>query len=704
MSIRAHLMNNRALLPSPDAFNEFFSTQLVRDEFLQAHHRAHEIDLNEAQLASALYALLQRLAEASSYQERKVIAFAFPLTRLTVLLVQYPDADTERVYRLALRIMELENRISNVGFLRESFITVFAEEKSGEDKIEALEPIVEQMIMGDGDKIINHDILTHAINNKIYSDYDKPSFFNNYHAFPILNHSPKVFVHEIFQQKMNPSDLIKEFNKNPNNDKLNPFELNEAVIKYQEYDKSTFFTYLNSQENRARPRRVTPNTVVIMTEVCWGTLGDFYAAFKLIAALKKRSPTTRVVWMIMESKRTIPQEKMPCDECHVYESWAELFSGPMSEMKLLFEAAIVVQFPTFHFFPKSDSILINAKRQMLGLKRILNVIEYDYVQIEKIASYDESQEVIKTGVGRDAVGIFIDDESLNRSEAMKILQAEPIAKSLFDNAPTAFDYDQHRVCYFGYRNKDGARSINKFQSDTFIQIVMAIHSKRRDPRQLDVVVPLTDYEHASISSEKFKLYAARQGFSEIRIAEQGKPAVVHLTGSSATSQCVICIHHYFPHPNHVFKALIAFAERRLVMCTGDQSLSDVLSRTGAIPAYQVMAWKENLYKEFCYVVANVCGLLSPLSKFMSIFAKPINSEDAIDSIATHAVICERQMQADMENVNEYLRTHKNLYKNLPPLLIQILQENVAVDAPESKVKSDKRTYPEFISNVLSMKS
>jgi hypothetical protein len=404
------------------------------------------------------------------------------------------------------------------------------------------------------------------------------------------------------------------------------------------------------------------NTIVVLTEIVHNTLGDFFAAKRLIAAIKKQFPDIRIVWLIMEENKTISLEELPNAEVHLFSAWGELFYTP--QLNIACNAVLAVKFPALPYLTEILFAYINIRRMIKGIPPIVDILEYDYPMY---ASGEHT--TLHTGFGPKALGIFLEEPLPADDEALATtIQSHAGMATLFAGQTVA-EYRRSYVCYFGYRNKELCRTSNRLSSYYFVSAVIALQSARKNTKNIDIIVPLLDEERLRLVNWTYLEFFSAHNITAIHFIGKEGTTVVTVPESDPQGCVLRLFHDVFPMPHNVFKAVIHFAERDLIMCTGDQSFSDVLIVPGAIPLYQIMTWKEWLYEQFCNLVQQVCGHCA-LSAYFSILKKYSDPLFIGRYIATRADVMQQQMLA----VQQHLRAHKNLFDTLPLQLIAMVEE------------------------------
>jgi hypothetical protein len=282
------------------------------------------------------------------------------------------------------------------------------------------------------------------------------------------------------------------------------------------------------------------------------------------------------------------------------------------------------------------------------------------------------------------------DRQPSEDEMLATIAQHPIATHLFPSDVDLASYRANRACYFGYRNKQQSTCVNRVYTQVFIDLVMHIQKHKNDQRHLDVIVPMTENEIAAfaniVHSDKYSGLFPQMKITNVELVTAEKQYSFDVTSSSKSiKQRTLRILSFFPFPNEVFNALMCFAERDLVMCTGDQSFSDVLAIPNALPLYQVMGWKRSLYNAFINLATKVCAE-GPLTTYLKIIGNRDNDiyDDkyaTLDQIAAHVATHGKVIRQELHVLRKHLFQHHNLYHNLPALLLEYLAEVQRLDTP-----------------------
>jgi len=410
-------------------------------------------------------------------------------------------------------------------------------------------------------------------------------------------------------------------------------------------------------------------TFVLMSEVCWGTYGDYFAGFKLINACRQRNPYMRIVWLILDKHSGVPNEVTSADEVYLFKDWKKLFDVNHPATTILKDCHAILQFPTFHFLSDiGNNYLKNICKPAVEPTECL---EYDYVMNNK----KTTSQVISAGLGDNCVGIFLDDYGNAPAEERLTSLPDDIKKLLGTSAVDEGTYLTNHALFFGYRNKGEAAVVSKeVNIPNFVSIIAELSTLDEtiiDKPVVDVIVPINKAEEFMLDKARL----AKCGFKElILINKKGQKRTVAL---NSTGNKTLRLINPFRLDNADMKILIASAHP-FILCTGDQSLSEVISKNNpgqrfvSLPFYQVMVWKVNLFAALRMLVKQVCGADSALDCYFRAATDIIDPEDFA------ALVCEPKLQQDMLKLYVFIAEYKNLYRQLPEFIEQQMLRNGAV--------------------------
>lgn len=537
------------------------------------------------------------------------------------------------------------------------------------------EDMIEMVDLQDTDnKINNQDFI--IIN---YKNLDLSSIFIKPDKIEFNKIITKYFLKDINYAPQLSHDLLKinkiDFSKGLTLKNFTSSELAKNILKESSFNimnsdayipKQKIFTWSSFGHKRAK------NKIIVMTEVAWGTLGDYYAAEKCIQAMKKAYPKFEIQWIVMNHENSyLPQNAgSAADSFVAVKSWDELldrnFSGQRTKPLFWFKnAALVFQFPTFHFLPPAVECVIG--KCLPENSPILQCLEYDYTT--KVAS----KGVVQAGLRDDAIGIFINKLQLESVNAiLDNLQETKVGQFLLTGTDSR-TYEQSNLCFFAYFNKDFTRVSNEqANAQNFCDIVATYTAKQHLPQKtLDVICRMTVDQMICFNPNKI----FRENVNSITFMVDKQSHVLQNPYPSANGRAMR-IYSEFPFPSETFQQLMRLAYQSAVAanitpfigCTGDQSLSEVLSLSGAVPFYQVMGWKIHLFNALKDITKNN----STASKFMHNLTPLASSSSFIDDMAH--LLCLPLMQNEWKEIHEFIIKHKNLYVNLPKTLSDIIHQ------------------------------
>lgn len=397
---------------------------------------------------------------------------------------------------------------------------------------------------------------------------------------------------------------------------------------------------------------IDQSTLMVLTEVSHQTRGDYYAASRLIKALTQHCPKLNVHWMIMEKNRQVPADNIFCNRRTLLQSWEDLLND--ANYRAVTCAKRVIIFPTFHFLSADIIKKLDSIRSKQDRSRIEAILEYDYIH-----KTDQPIHALKPGLLDDALGIFIDPPQVTGMDAAMALKMSKLGDLLFANAQPVH-YHQNNTCFIGYRNKDLAATDNHLNSYYFVKLIFQLQQQRQDTRAIDVVTPLCGMEKAGI--RQFFLQNLPWVESVVMYQRGHEQPEFGVKGSGIIQIRII---DAFPLANQTLRQLQTFAEP-LQLCTGDQSLSEVISTPGKLPLYQVMVWKCYLLNGLLQRVQHSCTEKSALYRFFE--ASNTSMLNGYESLLAILVSDYDRLLTDMEVLRAHIIDRYNLYTTLPKQL------------------------------------
>lgn len=446
--------------------------------------------------------------------------------------------------------------------------------------------------------------------------------------------------------------------------------------------------------------------LTILTEVSWGTLGDYNAAARLIRLIQASQPNLLITWVIKGRIEEIPNEleSSATLDIHKITDWKQLFSSELIITSLSKTAAILI-FPTFHFL---------TDKQIKTLKQRFNVpmiscLEYSYDSNQSNPDLIE----LKAGLGKDEMGIFIFPPN-DKHPLTQIDSKQPILRVLFQHS-TIFDYaedslppytqvseeqakayDASHTLFFGYTNRDISRVTNPGMNlGNFLKTVLSI-AENQPEKNVDVILPinLSQLHDAKID------YTRYSAVSFIHEDENGPHQEV-IYQNSQPSLPQLRIINLFRFENHTFTQLVA-ASHPFKLCTGDQSLSDVISVENAVVFYQVMEWKQLLAFNYIEIAKTALeeAKIDPSLSVALPFLKEVYQMRSFDLEKIKSFLNNPQLLDEFKLIHRFIFENKNLNKTLPKNLLTFLQylKN------EEKLLGDMDSSPKRIRDMESQRT
>lgn len=470
--------------------------------------------------------------------------------------------------------------------------------------------------------------------------------------------------------------------------------------------------------------------LTIFTEVSWGTLGDYYAAVRLIRLLKETNPRLTINWVIKGKIEEIPTELKPSDTIliNTVSEWDELFTRQSITDSIKKTQAIFV-FPTFHFLKEAQIKRLKNEFD----KEFISCLEYSY-GIRK----DEIDQVeLQTGLGSDEMGIFILPHE-GKHPLTQIAPDQPIIDILFREQKTpdserqiqpqpaispptsdeqvlvneivAQNYNNTHHLFFGYANKELHRVINKGTNvGNFIRLCHEIAQSGPEQKNVDIVAPITleDFQKLNINYDNY---------SRVSFIGNNDNEVLY-TNPSSPDKPELRIINLFRFDNNTFQKLV-HASHPFKMCTGDQSLSDVISSENALIFYQTMAWKRQLAENYLLIAEDALSAanMDPENAIAIKYIRLVkdlrteNPEDPASSlIASHFIklktmLVDPELLKQCQLINRYIIAQKNLNLTLPKYLSSFLNylknEEKLLGTREHEHQEQRTEYEQLLAQFI----
>jgi hypothetical protein len=438
--------------------------------------------------------------------------------------------------------------------------------------------------------------------------------------------------------------------------KINNRNISEFLHSWQmSPSRSSFLNY------KARtPREI--DTLIVLTRVTFGTLGDYYAAEKIIRKIKEDYPSLKIQWIVSNPDRSY----LPAGADNITDSfitisaWEELEELETVRFK---HAALVFHFPAFHEMSEQTKRIITER--IPSRTKIFSCLEYDYVP---------GNSLIQAGLGESSWGIFIDEpKSQSVSSILEELESTQVGYYLLKDT-TPQTYSASHLCFFAYFNSNDSLAFNQrvVNPQTFCDIVLLYTTQKGTlQKNIDIICRISLEE---VTNMDFSRIFNEAKVNRIVFTIDGQKKIIenlHPTPEGRT----VRIYSAFPFSYNEFIQLIHLAYQSAVEegltpfigCTGDQSFSEVLSL--CIPFYQVMAWKSLLFKRFRALCEEVVGAQSLIGKFLDLTHPPSKNPDITAIID---LLHDPEMQKEHSRIHEFIFSRKNLSINLPINLMSMI--------------------------------
>jgi len=411
--------------------------------------------------------------------------------------------------------------------------------------------------------------------------------------------------------------------------------------------------------------------LTIFTEVSWGTLGDYFATARLIGLLKLANPNLVIDWVIRGKLEEIPNEVAESTtlSIHKISDWSEIFtSTAMAEM--LEKTQLIFIFPTFHFLTEAQLSTLRSTFE----KEIVTCLEYSYGIRKNTPGLIE----LASGLADDELGIFTHPPVQTHPLAL-IEHTQPILQVLFSdlfqsneaetvviNDAQAQHYDSQHILFFGYANKELHRVANPgVNVPNFIDIALTIAKHEHPKKNVDIVVPISEADFAQ-QNFNYQQYSSVHFVASVDGSLQDKVIYTNPLASDLPQLRVI---NLFRFDNPTFRLLVS-GSHPFKLCTGDQSLSDVVSSGDAIVFYQTMQWKTSLTENYSSIAKTALqeqGI--DVSQSCAVkFLHCCKRASTYDIEQIKQLVTDPQLKIEFNVIHQYIRAHKNLNQTLPTYL------------------------------------
>jgi hypothetical protein len=338
----------------------------------------------------------------------------------------------------------------------------------------------------------------------------------------------------------------------------------------------------------------------------------------------------------------------------------------------------------------SVSFLIEVVRIFLESCRkdtlpLTAILEYGYMDsglFEKAKKDFPKCHFVQTGIMKNGCGIFLEDyDEKNILEHLHSLPAQ-VKALLGDDLIEKNRYLKTHALYLGYYNSDTSRAVNKHVNPlNYIHLIIESFQKDihlSDKKYIDIMLPFGLEEMSKLNFDRIN----ELGFSEVSyLSANGVSSPFAQNANSGPILRVIQLPKVTPV---VYRSLVAIAEP-FIMCTGDQSLSEVISKGLAeegwglqfgLPYYQIMHWKLNAFAELLDYITKVCGEKSHFTLVVKSVLVDVDTKLLGDVIGT-GLIC-----WDSQKFAAFVKRYFNLGANLPKYLEACIDANLMLEVSD----------------------
>lgn len=439
------------------------------------------------------------------------------------------------------------------------------------------------------------------------------------------------------------------------------------------------------------------NAIVIITDVQDGTRGDIASTRKLIRAMREKTPTRPIIWLLRADAQTKVSNVPDGVELIRIAEWVEMFAYKNC-VNMLKSAAFVAVYPAYmsgyvNEYRASVSILPVPVRVFIehcreGKLPLTCILEYGYISSELLAKAQHdfpNLHFLQTGVMQNSCGIYLEDYSKDPPHRQLQKLPEHVKNLLGTELINQGAYFNHHALFVGYYNQSVDRAMNNnISAQRFVQSIaeLSIHDVTVSGKSnVDILLPFSLNQVSELDMTRL----GELGFSQVIFqSDNGKIDNFFIPDHKNRVMISSVRIRYFtivdlpiktlriiqlPRMSETeFQALVA-AAHPFVMCTGDQSLSEVLSKSTVspisygLPYYQIMHWKLNAFMEFYEQVKSVCG--DEDSSRLTLFYKSILFNGDVSPKLLGEFLGSYSFCWDSHKFSKYLRKFFNLAENLP---------------------------------------
>ncbi len=429
------------------------------------------------------------------------------------------------------------------------------------------------------------------------------------------------------------------------------------------------------------------NAIVIITDVQDGTRGDISSARKLIKALRTKNPNRSIVWLLRTDGNVTVSDIPDKVELIQINDWVQMFeySHCVDHIK---SADFVAVYPAYlsgyvnehrgriSILPVPVRVYIEHCRE--GKLPLNCILEYGYMSAEILAKAQRDFprcHFVQTGVMQNSCGIFIEDYSDGPPHRQLLKLPTDVKRLLGAELIEQGAYFNNYALFVGYYNRSKDYAVNNnISAVQFIHIIteLSVYDINVVKKTvLDVMLPFSLSQMSELNIERLM----QLGFSQVYFQTADGVTWDHVISDKKGKS--LRITQLPTMSEESFRALVA-AAHPFVMCTGDQSLGEVLSKSSGsplsfgLPYYQIMSWKLNSFMELCEQVKLVCG--DEDNSHFTLYLRLIlfNANPSPELLGDF--LGKYSFWWDSQKFTKYLRTYFDLSKNLPTYIEACISE------------------------------
>lgn len=408
--------------------------------------------------------------------------------------------------------------------------------------------------------------------------------------------------------------------------------------------------------------------------------GDVIAGKRLIDHLLQKKPLQKILWYVAYFDQTnqlqlrnhdnvtmILDQNQFMFDCACY---AEIYNKQDNPLLQRIDSLFKNSNKVIIYYARWDSQFFN-KRSSYNVSRLT---EYD-LKNEKSDPY--------MGLGENAKGIFINEcDSMTHEQGLQLTlfkkdTYEPVQQELNENKSLntiiniITENETNNGNFFGYlypKTSTHDKSPVGYSLELFIMTCIETGIKlQKDSKDLNEINIITPLDQNNPNFQNFQNELQKDFGKDISLVLLDRNGSTTIINNNEHSAIKIRILNPFPLQNDEFLKLMNKCNPFFIGCTGDQSISEVLSHA-LLPAYQAPSWKVKFQEELCKIMEQSGGNF--IKQYVMIYKKMMDSgnelqesiySNEISDFLIHAMNNKNALNQELKELNHYIHQNKNIY-------------------------------------------